>query len=617
MSPRSYAGWNGQPEGDVSRLDVEYRARAATWRAATVRLVRFHASAWWARVATSLLLALGLVLAAHGRLESAWALVPVGLVVLVHLAEQVLERRLDAARRATALYENAIARLEGRWEPVPFTGAEFVAPGHLFAGDLDLVGDRSLFARMSTARTEPGARALARWLLEPADDSTLRRRREAVEELRGRLDLRERLWLAGSAGVVKIDVAAVAAWGRAAAGALATWLRWPLRLAAWGLVGACLGAAGRWWGVAPALAAGLIVVVLHASLHRRASAVVLAVLAPLRQLAPIGSLAAVVEREAFKAPLLRELQATLAASGPSASRLARLRRSVDRLLSMRHELAAAVGFPLLWPAREAVEIEAWRRDFGPSLGEWLEAVGTFEALSSIATYADEHPTHRHAEVVPGGPLFHAEGLGHPLLDEGACVLNDLHLGGTAPDLLLLSGSNMSGKSTLIRAVGLSASMGLAGIPVRATRLRLAPMAIGASVRVQDSLLEGESRFYAEITRLKGVVGLVGGPLPVLFLFDEILSGTNSHDRQAGASGILTDLVSRGAIGICSTHDLALARVAEKLGGRAWNAHFRDTMLAGRLSFDYKLKQGVVAQTNALELMRAVGLNVDVAPAEVE
>jgi len=196
-------------------------------------------------------------------------------------------------------------------------------------------------------------------------------------------------------------------------------------------------------------------------------------------------------------------------------------------------------------------------------------------------------------------------MGHPLLPDDRCVRNSVTL--AAPlRLLIVSGSNMSGKSTLLRTVGVNTVLALAGAPVRAKRLTLSHLALGASIRSTDSLEEGQSRFMAEILRLKQVLEL---PPPALFLLDELLHGTNSHDRALGSQGLIRALLDRGAIGLVTTHDLSLATVADQLAPAAANVHFEDRLEDGRLVFDYRVRPGIVARSNALDLMRAVGLNV--------
>jgi DNA mismatch repair ATPase MutS len=231
-----------------------------------------------------------------------------------------------------------------------------------------------------------------------------------------------------------------------------------------------------------------------------------------------------------------------------------------------------------------------------------------EALCSLAGYAYEHPGDPFPEIAAEGACFDAEGLGHPFIPENSCVRNDVRLG---PELrvLVVSGSNMSGKSTLLRTIGANAVLSMAGAPVRARRLTLTPVALGASILRRDSLQEGTSRFYAEITRLRQLVDITAGPLPLLFLLDELLHGTNSHDRGIGALAVIRDLVRRGAIGLLTTHDLALAQIADVLAPSAANVHFEDSLVAGKLVFDYRLRPGIVRKSNALELMRSVGLEV--------
>ena len=176
-------------------------------------------------------------------------------------------------------------------------------------------------------------------------------------------------------------------------------------------------------------------------------------------------------------------------------------------------------------------------------------------------------------------------------------------------MLLVSGSNMSGKSTLLRAVGINVVLAMAGAPVRARSLRLTPLRLGASIRINDSLQEGSSRFYAEITRLRKIFDLAGGQPALMFLLDELLQGTNSKDRRIGAEGVVRALVERGAVGLISTHDLALTEIGGLPDGYLHNVHFQDELENGRMQFDYRLREGVVTRSNGLELMRSIGLDV--------
>ncbi len=317
-----------------------------------------------------------------------------------------------------------------------------------------------------------------------------------------------------------------------------------------------------------------------------------------------------LERESFESPRLQQLRAELDIRGlPASKRISRLERWVEWLDSADHMLVRVIRPVLLWNEQVAMGIEAWRRESGPYIGRWLYAVGEFEALSSLASLAFERPQWTFPALTEATEAcFEAEALQHPLMSPARCVPNTVGLDGNS-QLLIVSGSNMSGKSTLLRAVGLNAVLAWAGAPVAAKQMQISALRVGASIRVVDSLQDNRSRFFAEITRIRQIADLTKSDASVLFLLDELLSGTNSHDRLIGASGIVRAFVRSGAIGLITTHDLALANIEQDLGSGAANVHFDDRMEEGLIEFDYVLRPGVVARSNALELMRAVGLDV--------
>jgi DNA mismatch repair ATPase MutS len=252
-------------------------------------------------------------------------------------------------------------------------------------------------------------------------------------------------------------------------------------------------------------------------------------------------------------------------------------------------------------------VERWRQECGPHIGEWITVVGEFEGLVSLAAFAYERPETVFPDLLEdASPRYEVNALAHPLIAAKEAIANDVSLG--EEQLWIVSGSNMSGKSTLLRAVGLSVAMAWAGAPVTAGALRLTRLRVGASLRANDSLADHQSRFYAEIRRLKHVVDLAGSG-QTMFLLDELLSGTNSHDRRIGAEALLRGLLERGAIGLATTHDLALTEIAQSMGGNARNVHFEDQFESGAMKWDYRLRQGTIEKGNALELMRAVGLDV--------
>jgi DNA mismatch repair ATPase MutS len=345
------------------------------------------------------------------------------------------------------------------------------------------------------------------------------------------------------------------------------------------------------------------------ALHARVAPILQGAQTPVESLARTASLLACLERERFESPLLARLARELESTGrPPSQELARLRVLVDRRDVRRNQFFAPIGALLLWGTHVAIALEAWRARCGPRLEVWIAAAAEIEALSALAGFAYEHPEACFPEIDDGGPCFEGSALGHPLIEPGRCVRNDLRLG-SAPQALIVSGSNMSGKSTFLRTVGCNTVLALAGAPVCADALRLSPLRIAASIRIVDSLAEGQSHFMAEILRLRQVVEVSRGKPPALFLLDEILHGTNSHDRRIGAEAVIRGLVANGALGLVTTHDLALTQIVPESAGKLANVHFEDQLEAGAMHFDYRLKQGVVTKSNAVALMRSVGLDV--------
>jgi hypothetical protein len=542
-------------------------------------------------------------------LSIGWIAAPVAVFSGLVVAHEVVIRARRRARRAVTFYEKGVARLDDRWAGTGTTGDRFLDPHHPYVLDLDLFGKGTLFELLCAARTSMGENALAAWLKAPAPPEKIRARQVAVEELRPRLDLRETLAVAGEDVRAGVDPAALTKWSTAPPVLHRPALRYVAAacsllsfatLAAWAFPGI-----GPW----PFLAAISIQALVAAFLRARVRTVLTGVDRPGEHLVLLSEILAHLERESFSAPRLAELRAALDSEGaPPSSRIGSLARWIDRLNWRRNQIFAPFAALMFWGTQCALAIESWRATHGGAVPVWLSTVGELEALASLAGYAFEHPDDPFPEILDDGSLLDGHGLGHPLLPEDRCVRNDLRLDGNRR-LLVVSGSNMSGKSTLLRTVGINAVLAQAGAPVRARELRISPLAVGATMRVQDSLQEGASRFYAEIKRMRQLVEIAEGPLPLLFLLDEILHGTNSHDRRIGAEAIVRGLVDRNAIGLITTHDLALSRIADALSPIAANVHFEDRLVDDRVTFDYTLRPGVVQKSNALELMRSIGLEV--------
>jgi DNA mismatch repair ATPase MutS len=328
-----------------------------------------------------------------------------------------------------------------------------------------------------------------------------------------------------------------------------------------------------------------------------------------REFALLPILLTRMEQEKFASAKLVELQTRLRQHGVSpAASIGRLRRLTQALESRRSLLIAVGDSFVLWTTQVALAIETWRQEFAPAFRVWLMAVGEMEALNALANYSYERPEDVFPQFLPEQATLEASGLAHPLLPRSRAIRNDVKLGAQLR-VMIVSGPNMSGKSTFIRAIGLNGVLAQCGAPVCANSLRLSPLQVTASICILDSLQGGVSRFYAEIKRLKLIAELAQKPAAVLFLLDELLSGTNSDDRRAGSEAFVKSMVARGAVGLVTTHDLALTRMSDELPMHAANFHFEDRIENGELRFDYRLAAGVAKSSNALKLMRSIGLEV--------
>jgi MutS domain V len=595
----------------VSPLE-EYRARIADRRLASEHLEKQFRRVGNARLAAGFA-AVGTAFLVFGEVWISvwWLLLPVAVFAVLVVVHARIVEKLERSQRAMQFYERGLARLENRWMGTGETGERFRNPNHLYSEDLDLFGKGSLFELLSIARTRAGEDFLAGWLMAPASKEEVDARQEAVLELRPMLDLREDLAVLGATVRSGLDPDAAARWGEAPevrfpAGALYIAPAFGAAV----LISFGLYMAGVFTRT-PFLAVLFAEMAYAFFLGTQTSRVTQAVESPSHDLVLLAELLLRLENETFRAPLLQQLHGRLkAANQPNASvQIAHLGRLGARLDWTENKVFQPIAFVLLWTAQVAMAVERWRRHSGRHIRQWIDTAGEFEALCSLAGCSYEHPTDVFPDLadIPRG-CFEAEALAHPLMPESNSIRNDVQLGGDTR-LWIISGSNMSGKSTLLRTIGVNTVLAWAGAPVRAARLKISPLSLGVSIRVQDSLQDGRSRFYAEITRLREIIALASGVRPVLFLLDELLSGTNSHDRQIGAAAIVQALIQRGALGLISTHDLALAHIADVLPGRAINVHFADTLQNGELHFDYRLQPGVVERSNALDLMRSVGLEV--------
>src|SRR5258707_2129757 len=540
------------------------------------------------------------------RLTALWLTIPVaGFIALVVHHQRVRNRRTQA-QRAVDFHQAGLDRINDAWSGKGETGTRFQVAHHIYGDDLDLFGMDSLYQLLCAARTQLGENILAQWLLAPADLQTIRARHASIADLRTRFDFRESMWIDGESLKIDLHPEPLDTWARAPNRLDHAWIRWTAPLVA----GVAVGAIAVWavWDlVSPLLAVLILEAALAYFLRKPIHAAITTVENAFDDLKGLSVLLRLIEVQRFEAAPLRDLQLRLSSHSLSASTaIAKLATIVNFVEARRNPLLAPFVLLLMYPLQTALAAERWRSAHGAVIHSWLEVLGELEALLSLAKYSYEQSADPFPEFLDGAPAFIATGLGHPLIPAAVRVCNDVAIADQTR-VLLVSGSNMSGKSTLLRTVGINTVLAMAGAPVRAKSLKLTPLQIGACIRINDSLHEGSSRFYAEITRLRRL--FEPGGLPLLFLLDELLQGTNSADRRVGAQGLIRALIHQGAIGLISTHDLSFTQVDGLEPAAIGNVHFPAELVGGRLKFDFQLQTGHVTRSNGIELMRSIGLDV--------
>lgn len=583
--------------------DIAVREKKLTWR--DQRFGRLRVAIF--------VLAVGLAILCLGEPEFVswwWIMIPAVLFCGLLPFHQVCLKKLQHARAVSAFHASRLRRLDRKFGADVSDGAEFSNDLHPWTQDLDVFGPGSLFQLLNECRTQPGRRKLAEWLQNVCDGDTIRLRQARAQGLKNELLLRESL----------ACIPDSPQWANAER-LLMEWVHES-------------GQTMPWWIVAWSLLIGLIAIpvialVLTDMLPLKMLLTVILLQAPAialtrRQIRSVaqrmdnvdsalrqfGAVIGVFERHSVEEPAIRDLQNRFHSESETASqairRLGRLTQWLNN--AMRNQFFA----PIAWACGLFVLLtsllERWRLKHGRDVADWLETTACLEASLSVAGYSFDHPDDCLPVISDTQPVLIAEQLGHPLLKESACVRNSVSLTDGKP-LLLISGSNMSGKSTFLRSLGASVVLTLCGSVVRAKSFRTYPFQVATAMRVSDSLQEGRSLFFTVVRRLKTVVDLTEQPRVVLFLLDEILNGTNSHDRRRGAEAVIRSLIARHALGIVTTHDLALTQIADSMSDQAVNKHFEDKITDGQMTFDYALRDGVVERSNAIALMRMLGLDV--------
>jgi predicted ATPase len=648
--------------GDASSPTAIYETRCAQFAALRGRYRRW--SDLNANLNVALVLA-ALLCLALGLWRGGWPLFLLAAVFALGFigAYIYLGHLNQIERRYQTLWEindEGLRRLRRDWARLPLrqpppstlagedTGGTLPAPAtlHSQAGDLDLLGYASLQHLLHTPNTPVGKSTLQGWLLEPAAPVIIKERQEAVAELAPLVGLRDTLAVSGRLiEATQAGYARFLEWAESPPWlATRTWLIWLSRVLAvltLGLIAAQIGGLLSfpcWLLVLP------VNIGLCQTLGRAPSRLIGEVGERQETYRAYATLFQIITSQPFSAPLLQRLQATLSAGGlPADEQMRRLVRRMPFVDIRGMMFFMLIQWLTLWDFHVLWLLERWQRVAGSHTRAWLEALGEMEALAALATLTHDHPAWAFPTITPDEPVLHGKHLGHPLLAPAICVGSDVSVGPPGT-FLLVTGSNMSGKSTLLRALGLNITLAQAGGPTCAEALSLPPITLATTIRVQDSLEQGISYFMAELQRLKEVVTIAAqtrgqaapadkmlalqsptpagegtgaaayptGRLP-FFLLDEILHGTNTAERQVAVRQIVRHLLALGATGVVSTHDLALAQMPE-IASVAQPVHFTETFTRGpaglTMTFDYKLRPGIATSTNALKLLEMVGLPLD-------
>jgi len=550
-----------------------------------------------------------------------WCLLPLALVFLV--IGKFHDRALDALHAAQAAHRYAqgeLSRLNEEWRELPRDGAD-LGPLDLtaaqFAADLDLYGPTSLFQLLNRTVTHHGSQTLARWLVEPVDRDEVSARQAAVKTLANEIDFRESMSVAAAGqdgSILESDF-------------LVEWAEKPSPLPKSGLLSLlayafpiALGCSLVIYALTlqplPLIVVAVLQVIFLMSLRGPLSKRSMIISGPDQILHRFRRMIEVFEAQSFEDPRLNHLQNLLKGSQDSATeQIKALGRIAARLESRNNVFFALIVAPaLLWELHWVLRAQRWQEETGPHVRAWFQTIGELEALTSLGAFAYERADYAMPNVVEETGVLELKEMAHPLLDRSEAVNNDIELGGSG-SVLLLSGSNMSGKSTFLRALGVNQVLARMGAPVAATEMKTSIFVMGTSIRVSDSLARGTSHFYAELERIKHTLDLGAEHHgEVLYLLDEMLHGTNSKERHIGAVSVIRWLSEAGAVGVVTTHDLSLARVESLLeSGRVTNMHFGDDIDDDEIRFDYLLKSGPVVTTNALRLMKAMGIDVEMVP----
>jgi Flp pilus assembly protein TadB len=591
---------------------IFYQQRIATLEKSLKTLTSRRSLLGWARLLTVLAGAatIWLVWASGGLAIGAAAIFFIVIFLFLVSKDQTNMQAISEHDRLIHINKQELLFLNHQFTHQP-DGHQFFHEDHPSANDLDIFGRASIFQFINRTGSQQGNALLANWLSHPADTNTILARQKAVQELTTQSLWRQELQAHSKASQLTIKTEKT----------IEAWLQEPDRFSTntWKLV--------RF--IVPTLAVaftltyifdiitfqqflpGIILFFIIASaISRAVNPLYLQLNTVTAEMETLSNCIACIERASFRDPLLNDLTQYFQQGTHRASKTI---KTLNQILNrFDYRLNPVVFVPLntlfLWDLQQALQLEQWKRGHNQQVTQWFHTLAELEALSSLATLAFNHPNWCYPTINTDLPEFTATDLGHPLIEAHKSVLNSFSTLGTA-QINIITGSNMAGKSTFLRSVGVNLVLANMGAPVCASSLRFSPLRVMSSMRIADNLEESTSTFYAELKKLKSIIDAVKNNEPVFILLDEILRGTNSADRHKGSKALIRQMLKDKAIGIIATHDLELASLSKEFPNGIHNYHFDVQVEGEELHFDYKLKTGICGSLNASILMRKIGIEL--------
>ncbi|WP_081963054.1 MutS family DNA mismatch repair protein [Desulfosporosinus sp. HMP52] len=535
------------------------------------------------------------------------------LVVFIGLVlwHQSLRIRQRYIRMLFENYDQSLKRLSGEWNSFPDSGEDFRDPAHPFSEDLDLFGSNSLFQWINTAMTFRGRERLRESLSAvPSDIETILTKQEGIKELAGNLTWRQRFLAEGkmAKGPLK-SPQGIIEWAK---NVDSSYLRTSVLIWARALPIITISFVLLYL-ITPQVTfhyplAGIIVQSLILFAGKQRGKALNAVYAYKESIKTYEKMLERFEKRSFQADYLKGLKKGLYDSDnkPAYEQIRKLSGIADLIANRENAIFLIVNILTLWDIQCMISLESWKEKSGRSLGSWLDTIAELEAMSSLAIIHFDHPEWG-VPKISSEPGINAKRIGHPLLSGSIC--NDLAIQKDS-GILLITGSNMSGKSTLLRTVGINLVLAYAGAPVCAQAFSCSVLQMYTCMRVSDNLGKSISSFYAELLRIKQIVSAAKTQTNIFFLLDEIFKGTNSQDRHAGAKVLIQQLSKAGAMGMVSTHDLELGDMERESERKIRNYHFREYYKNDEIYFDYKLRPGISTTRNAMYLIKMAGIDVE-------